>query len=158
MSLCSAREKRSPVTLTTESSITLLIEIIMEGFIGFVCIIFGILNIILFFKVWNMCNDVKRIADHFCGTDYKPKYNFSSIDLADGKDARKAMIAELKEVAMKSRGIYTEDYESQYGVNPNTEITNIIKKYKGIFDSLDEKFPKDLESIKTLEDLWEKFD
>lgn len=130
----------------------------MEGFIGFVCIIFGILNVILFFKVWNMCNDVKRIADHFCGTDYKPKYNFSSIDLADGKDARKAMIAELKEVAMKSRGIYIEDYEIQYGVNPNTEITNIIKKYKGIFDSLDEKFPKDLEGIKTLEDLWEKFD
>ena len=129
MSLCSAREKRSQVTLTTELSITLIIEIIMEGFIGFVCIIFGILNVILFFKVWNMCNDVKRIADHFCGTDYKPKYNFSSIDLADGKDARKAMIAELKEVAMKSRGIYIEDYESQYGVNPNTEITNIIKKY-----------------------------
>ena len=130
----------------------------MEGFIGFVCIVFGILNIILFFKVWSMCNDVKRIAEHFCGTDYKPKYNFSSIDLSDGKDARKAMITELKDVARKSRGIYIEDYESQYGVNPNTEIANIIKKYKGVFDSLDEKFPKDFESIKSLEDLWEKFD
>ena len=36
----------------------------MDGFIGFVCIILGILNIILFFKVWGMCNDVKRMADH----------------------------------------------------------------------------------------------
>lgn len=130
----------------------------MEGFIGFVCIIFGILNIILFVKVWNMCNDVKRMADHFCGTEYKPKFNFSSIDLVDGKDARKAMIAELKEIVKKSRGIYIEDYERQYGVNPNAEIANIIKKYKGVFSSLDEKFPKDFDNIKTLEDLWEKFD
>ena len=130
----------------------------MDGFIGIVCIIFGVLNIILFFKVWGMCNDVKRMADHFCGSDYTPKYNFSSVDLADGKDARKAMITELKDIAIKARGIYIEDYEAQYGVNPNTEIANIIKKYRAVFDSLDEKFPKDMEKIKTLEDLWEKFE
>ena len=46
----------------------------------------------------------------------------------------------------------------QYGVSPDTEIANVIKKYKGIFESLEENFPKDLEKIKTLEDLWEKFD
>lgn len=130
----------------------------MDGFIGFVCIIIGILNIILFFKVWGMCNDVKRMADHFCGSEYAPKDNFSSVDLADGKDARKAMIAELKSIATKSRGIYIEDYEKQYGVNPNAEIANVIKKYKEVFESLEEKFPKDIEKIKTLEDLWEKFD
>lgn len=130
----------------------------MDGFIGFVCIIFGILNIILFFKVWGMCNDVKRMADHFCGSEYAPKYNFSSVDLADGKDARKAMTTELKNIAIKARGIYKEDYERQYGVSPDTEIANVIKKYKEIFESLEENFPKDLEKIKTLEDLWEKFD
>ena len=105
-----------------------------------------------------MCNDVKRMADHFCGSKYAPKDNFSSVDLADGKDARKAMIAELKSIATKSRGIFIEDYEKQYGVNPNAEIANVIKKYKEVFESLEEKFPKDIEKIKTLEDLWEKFD
>ena len=130
----------------------------MNGFFSVVCIIFGILNIILFFKVWGMCNDVNRLADHFCGSEYSPKYNFSSVDLVDGKDARKAMITELKDISIKARGIFIEDYEAQYGVNPNTEIANIIKKYRAVFDSLDEKFPKDIEKIKTLEDLWEKFD
>ena len=130
----------------------------MDGFIGLVCIIFGILNIILFFKVWGMCNDVKRMADHFCGSNYAPKYNFSSVNLADGKDARKAMITELKSIETKARGIYIEDYEKQYGINPNAEIANVIKKYKEVFESLDEEFPKDIEKIKTLEDLWEKFD
>lgn len=130
----------------------------MNGFFSVVCIIFGILNIILFFKVWGMCNDVKRLADHFCGSEYSPKYNFSSVDLADGKDARKAMITELKDIAIKARGIYVEDYTKQYGVSPDTEIANVIKKYKEIFESLGENFPKDIEKIKTLGDLWEKFD
>ena len=114
----------------------------MTAFWTIVCIIICALNVTLFFKVWGMCNDVKRMADNFCGSEYAPKYNFSSVDLADGKDARKAMITELKNIAIKARGIYKEDYERQYGVSPDTEIANVIKKYQGIFESLEENFPK----------------
>ena len=77
------------------------------------------------------------------------KVSYERIDTKTGK---------LKSIATKSRGIYIEDYEKQYGVNPNAEIANVIKKYKEVFESLEEKFPKDIEKIKTLEDLWEKFD
>lgn len=47
----------------------------MENYIVFVSIvalIWGILNIILFFKIWEMTNDVKKLANKFCSSsDYK---------------------------------------------------------------------------------------
>ena len=35
----------------------------MEGFFGFLALIWSVLCIILFFKVWNMCNNVQRIRE-----------------------------------------------------------------------------------------------
>ena len=49
----------------------------MGGFIGLVYVImvvWGVLNIILFFKIWGMTNDVNTIKQHLLGsniTDYK---------------------------------------------------------------------------------------
>lgn len=126
----------------------------MAIFITIVSIVVCVLNIVLFFKVWGMCNNVKRIAEYFCVDEYSK----STIDIDNGANARKAMVAELKVIAKKARGIYAEDYENKYGVNPNKEISDIIKKYKKIYESLGEQFPKDIDNIKTLDDFWEKFD
>ena len=55
----------------------------MEGlmtFTGIVMIAFGILQIILFFKVWGMTNDVKRLADKICNDDCKNINVENSID------------------------------------------------------------------------------
>jgi hypothetical protein len=41
----------------------------MEKLIAIVGVIFGILNLILFFKIWGMCDNVKRMTEHFCGSD-----------------------------------------------------------------------------------------
>lgn len=41
----------------------------MEGmlnFVGIIIIVFGILQIILFFKVWGMTNDVDKLTRYFC--------------------------------------------------------------------------------------------
>ncbi len=43
--------------------IVLTNSFIMEYFIIVLQVIWGILSIILFFKVWGMTNDIKRIAD-----------------------------------------------------------------------------------------------
>ena len=46
----------------------------MEGlmtFTGIVIIAFGILQIILFFKVWGMTNDVKTMKDELVGSNSK---------------------------------------------------------------------------------------
>lgn len=44
----------------------------MDGlmtFFGIVMIVFGILQIILFFKVWGMTNDVRKLTKHFASPD-----------------------------------------------------------------------------------------
>lgn len=38
----------------------------MEVFISLIIIVFGILQIILFFKLWGMTNDVRLLTEHFC--------------------------------------------------------------------------------------------
>lgn len=50
---------------------------------GIVFIVFGILQIILFFKIWGMTNDVKRISE--CVTPKNPKDNCISDLMATAK-------------------------------------------------------------------------
>ena len=35
----------------------------MEGVLALIALVWSILSIILFFKVWNMCNNVQRITE-----------------------------------------------------------------------------------------------
>ena len=54
----------------------------MEGFyliLLIVLLVFGVLQIILFFKVWGMTNDVRKISIHFCGVN-KPNESATSPD------------------------------------------------------------------------------
>lgn len=54
--------------------------------IGIVMLVFGILQIVLFFKLWGMTNDVRRLTEHFLKSDeneninlpFGPKYGSSS--------------------------------------------------------------------------------
>lgn len=127
----------------------------MTTFMAIVSIIYGILNIILFSKVWVMCDDVKRLTHHFCGSEDN---NILAIDIASGKDARKALVSKLKSIAQKAQGLVIEDYIRIYGTEPNSEIRNTMEKYKKIYKNLGETFPEDLAKIKSLEDLWDMFD
>ena len=43
----------------------------MEIIILIVTFVFGVLNIILFFKIWGMTNDVRRIANKLCSQEEK---------------------------------------------------------------------------------------
>ena len=40
----------------------------MEVFVSLIIIVFGVLQIILFFKLWGMTNDVRKLTEHFCDT------------------------------------------------------------------------------------------
>ena len=42
----------------------------METFMAIVFLVFGILQIILFFKVWGMTNNVKKIKEAFLEKDF----------------------------------------------------------------------------------------
>lgn len=41
----------------------------MLNVVSIILIIFGVLQIILFFKIWGMTNDVKRLTNKFCNSE-----------------------------------------------------------------------------------------
>ena len=52
----------------------------METFMAIVFLVFGILQIILFFKVWGMTNNVKKIKNKLCGNDFPAEDLFERPD------------------------------------------------------------------------------
>jgi hypothetical protein len=123
-----------------------------------VCIIVCALNVTLFFKVWGMCDNVKRLTEHFCEVDEFSAMKPSLLDFTSGKEARNALVADLRAIAKKAQGLTTEDYERIYGSNPDTEIAELIAEYKKVYKNLGESFPGDLAKVKSIEDLWDMFD
>ena len=43
----------------------------MESLIAIVSVVFGVLSIALFFKIWGMTNDIKKIKDAFIAVSIK---------------------------------------------------------------------------------------
>ena len=52
----------------------------METFMAIVFLVFGILQIILFFKIWGMTNNVKKIKNKLCGNDFPAEDLFERPD------------------------------------------------------------------------------
>ena len=65
----------------------------METFMAIVFLVFGILQIILFFKVWGMTNNVKKIKEAFLEKDFPAEYLLVKPDLV--KDAFYANIRKI---------------------------------------------------------------
>ena len=133
-------------------------------FLTIITVIAAVLQIILFFKVWRMCNDVKRMTTHFCGEeeptsvaeDYKAR--IAAGDKSILADAQKRLFSELKGIAKKAQGVMEEDYVEKYGSTPDKDIAAVIEKYQKIYSKLGVSFPTEIAKVKKLEDLWELFD
>ena len=65
----------------------------METFMAIVFLVFGILQIILFFKIWGMTNNVKKIKDKLYENDFPVEYLLVKPDLV--KDAFYANIRKI---------------------------------------------------------------
>jgi len=100
------------------------------GFVGIVIIVFGILQIILFFKLWGMTNDVSKLRDLFT-----PKISYFEI--------RKCIIVEdtakAKEIMISSffKKISTGNYEF---LTAKKELEENLKK-------INEEIPEKLKNI-----------
>ena len=109
----------------------------MDGliqFTGIVMIAFGILQIILFFKIWGMTNNVKRIWKKIDNKDFLSDACVSYIKGNLEETERLANEAFLQEVALLSKS--SESYEDW--------IDNYIKikeKYTRIFKKIDKPAP-----------------
>mgnify|MGYP007023310743 CR=1 FL=1 len=97
----------------------------MEGliqFTGIVMIVFGILQIILFFKIWGMTNNVKRIWKKIDNKDFLSDACVSYIKGNLEETERLANEAFLQEVALLSKS--SESYEDNREKN-KADITSI---------------------------------
>jgi len=107
--------------------------------LGLVMLVFGILQIILFFKLWGMTNDVKRLTVRFDS----PDINYI-----------------IKEIHKKNPNIADLLFESSYrAMNKEYGWTNegydsIKNKYKKLYAKAGIEFPSVFENINTKED-WE---
>lgn len=126
----------------------------MYTFLSVILIIFGILQIILFFKLWGMTNDVRRISEKIGA---QPIETYSQLEkhvwqllLENRKEdavklLNKNMVKDMiQEILMKEKGLSS---------HPN-EIKNNYRKY---YEKLGVPFPDQIEKINTLKDLEQLF-
>lgn len=103
-------------------------------FTGLVMIAFGILQIILFFKLWGMTNNVKRIRNKIKNEDYLSKACVAFIK-GDVEETEKLLNdAFLQEVANLSEA--SKDYEEWVG-----QLSLVEAKYKKAFSKIDKPAP-----------------
>ena len=96
-------------------------------FIGIISVVWAILNIILFFKVWGMCNNVKRIATKTSDHD-SFRLSFYQLLLENKKKVafelnQARLIEEMSEIYFANSG-----YSKRDGIAVINE--NIISYYK----------------------------
>ena len=90
----------------------------MEALISLIIIVFGILQIILFFKLWIMTNDVSKLKEYFS--------NF--IPLPDKKAIVKSTHVELEVIK------YEYDIMKYQCYNPKSKIYDYYSKEDLIFE------------------------
>ena len=93
----------------------------MEGFLIFISIIFGVLSLILFFKIWGLCNDIKQLKNH---------YLIQNEDL----DTEFEFFVKIGEIEKAKRILYKQIFSSNYFSNQewksSSKITKSLKDFK----------------------------
>lgn len=115
----------------------------MIDFLTIVLLIFGILQIILFFKMWGMTNDVTKITKKLqCDKD--KTWNVRRALLYGDKDLAKK---ELMDCIISDFELFGD---GGYGFN---SAEDIISKYTPAFKQLNMEIPENLKKIKSYSDI-----
>lgn len=119
----------------------------MEEIFIFVTLAFGILNLILFFKVWGMTNQVRKINSKIeSGKDYR-KYLW----LGDKQKAYEALCR-----AMYDELSQNEDWRCKVAVGRKASpgyysiLRDDIEKYRRRFEQIGMKIPERFSSIENM--------
>lgn len=117
----------------------------MENFIIILLLIFGILQIILFFKIWNMCNNVKMITRKLnCKVEAKDLNN--ALLIGDKNNALKLLtdeaIDELLDVIDEADPYIQERM-----------LGKMNEKYSKIFSNLGVEMPDPLKRLTTVSEI-----
>ena len=119
-------------------------------FIVVILIVFGILQIILFFKIWGMTNDVRRMKDGFFGSDLE--WQQRKMILKNDK----MKISEILFDDMFNKIKFNYEISRQHG-NPNQYFIDSMSKLKKEFKEKYLKygidFPESVDKIEKREDI-----
>lgn len=123
----------------------------MEGIVTIIGFIAGILQIILFFKIWGMTNDVRSLKrDHFSETSLETFYQkaiFARNNLLLGKkESVKIML--LKNFIFNLEQNYTKEEDS---------IKPYIESLRKQFAKLGEELPEYISKLETFGDYHQLF-
>lgn len=115
----------------------------MIDMLTIILLIFGVLQIILFFKMWLMTNDVCKITKKL------------QCDKDQTWNVRRALLLNDKELAKKElMNCLISDFElfgdGGYGFNC---VEDIITKYEPAFRQLEMEIPENLKTIKSYSDI-----
>lgn len=124
----------------------------MYAFLSVILIIFGILQIILFFKLWGMTNDVRHISEKIGA---QPIDTFPQLE----QSIRKLLLEGEKDQAIDLlRSNLVKDLIDYISKGYNYQIINNLKNnYREYYEKLGVPFPEQVEKINTLKDLEQLF-
>ncbi|RHR72427.1 hypothetical protein DWW69_16150 [Bacteroides sp. AF16-49] len=129
----------------------------MEGlmtFTGIVIIAFGILQIILFFKVWGMTNDVKTMKDELVGSNSKDlrKIQLNKCILKGNKNKIADLLFDMMFNDIQS--CYNKSLSYSGGETYFiTQISTLKKEYKEKYSKYGINFPEAIDKIEKLKDI-----
>ncbi len=135
----------------------------MDTFIVFITFIGAILDIILFFKLWGMTNDIRELKkDHF--DNHMPEdvpqlraYLREHYFLGDKDKVKRALILDfLDNLNIKCNSSRSSYLEAD---NPtlDTDITKYVEKLKIQFAKVNLDVPSEILNLKTFRDYYELF-
>ena len=106
----------------------------MQNFIGWIIIIFGVLQIILFFKIWIMTDDVTKIKNTIQANGYPNGISPAKFELAMGNIekakelATREFISDIYKISSNVLNSENEEYVKRFNV--------IEQEYRAKFDNI----------------------
>lgn len=143
-------------------------------FMGIVMIVWGILEIVLFFKIWGMTNDVKALKkDHFCETEFAgngqiARYLRKNLVLGNMDNVKRILLQNFIDNVEHGYGqLKTGDYEKdENGVdkwvsykekNLNESIAPYVKNLMLQYAKIGEEVPIYIMRMETFGDFYNLF-
>lgn len=117
----------------------------MTELLSIVLLIFGVLQIILFFKVWSMTNDVKKLKEELTAC-YRIKYYLS---IGDKEKAYKKAVEELYNY-LSTQIVSISAIEFLEKTKPT------IEKYSRIIEETGHQMPENLSDPQKFWNIWYK--
>ncbi len=120
----------------------------MESIVWIIIIVFGILQIILFFKIWGMTNDIEKIKNKYCRTDNVKKAGITGIKSAVVKMknlGQKKEALEFLDNMMQKRldGLFDELHTSDTPIEElDKHWSNYVRGYTKMYAYLGEEIPE----------------